>query len=80
MNDNDCTPVTWKSEKHKRRDLRRQKIRKIKESIKHVYFAVFWNFLNITHLNRPYSIMMCRLGLYKEYQKGICGWCGRKKN
>jgi hypothetical protein len=34
--------------------------------------------INDLGLNRPYSRMLCRLGIYTQYQPGVCGWCGER--
>lgn len=38
--------------------------------------SLFWGFLNITRLNRPYSKLTCRLGLYRKFPDGRCMYCG----
>ena len=37
---------------------------------------ILWWLLWRLRLARNGSRLLCRLGLYHEYQPGVCGWCG----
>lgn len=41
--------------------------------------SLFWGFLNLTRLNRPYSKITCRLGIYRKFPDGRCMYCGKVK-
>ena len=45
-----------------------------KSALRHVW----WTAINRLGLNRPYSRLLCRLGIYQQYQPSVCGWCGKR--
>lgn len=58
-----------------------------KHKVTHFYYAVkriaymkwhwfYWKILYLLKLARPYSILMCKLNLYKKFLDGRCHWCG----
>lgn len=69
--------VTWKSEKHRLKDIRRRKIAEIKYSVYMFLHKVFWRILHITRLARPYSIFTCFTNMYRRFPDGRCHWCGK---
>jgi hypothetical protein len=68
--------VTWASEEHRKKDLRRQKINDFKFNAFMVWHKVYWKFLHLSGLARPYSVLMCKLNLYRKLPDGQCMWCG----
>ena len=69
--------VTWASEADRKRDLRQQKIRALKQKIYMAWTAIYWRFLWATRLAKPYSRFMCRMGWYRKYMNGRCMYCGK---
>lgn len=45
-----------------------------KSAIRHLW----WGVINGLGLNRPYSRLLCKLGIYHQYQPGVCGYCGKR--
>lgn len=41
-------------------------------------YVVWMSAINALGLNQPYSRLLCRMGKYKQYQPGVCGYCGEK--
>ncbi len=73
MNDDRACAVTHEQYKIEKR---KQRIANIKHSIYMAAFSAWWRFLHLTRLARPYSVMMCKLNLYRKYADGRCHWCG----
>lgn len=40
------------------------------------WHGIFWKTLFLTRMARPYSVAMCRRGLYRKFPDGRCMWCG----
>jgi hypothetical protein len=75
----DDRACTWATDADRRRDQRRQKIARIKAAFFMRCHGVWWRTLHFTRLARPYSIAMCRAGLYRRFPNGRCMWCGEVK-
>ena len=73
----DPQAATWANEAARKKDLRRQKRARIKDAIRMFCRSVFWKVLHACRLGWPYQRLQCRLGIYKQYQRGICGYCGK---
>lgn len=69
--------VTYRNEKDRLKDMRFRKIANIKYNLYMRWHRVYWKLLHITLLARPYSKLMCKLGLYRKYADGRCNWCGK---
>lgn len=61
---------------------RKQKARHwARQQVKAARFALHgavWRALHFVRLGRPVSRLMCRMGVYRQYQPGVCGWCGKR--
>lgn len=76
MSDQDQA-VTWATEADRKRDMRWRRRQEFKQSVRIWWHWFYWKALHITRLARPYSVAMCRLGLYRKYSlNGRCMWCG----
>lgn len=40
-------------------------------------FVAWYRVLFALGLGWAYNRLLCRLGVYYQYQRGVCGWCGR---
>lgn len=68
--------VTWASEAHRKKDMRRQRWVNLKSSLAMWWHGAYWATLHAFGLGRPYSIAMCKAGLYRKFPDGRCMWCG----
>jgi hypothetical protein len=69
--------VTWANEGDRRKDLRRRRIADVKWNVWMFAHKIFWRTLHAMRLARTYSVIACRLNLYRRYPDGRCGWCGK---
>ena len=73
--DNDRA-VTWASEAARKRDMRWRRRLEMKHAAFMWWHGFYWKILHLTWLARPYSVTMCRIGLYRKSPDGRCMWCG----
>lgn len=69
--------VTYRNEKDRIKEMRIRKIRDIKHRIYMSWHGIYWRLLHISLLARPYSILLCKLNIYRKYPDGRCHWCGK---
>ena len=72
----DKQAFTYATEKDRRADLRRRKIAHIKQGSFMLWHKFYWSALHLFRLSRPYSVLMCKVNLYRKYLDGRCQWCG----
>lgn len=70
---------TWASEADYRRDLRRRRWGTFKGNVRMLGHSIFWRTLFFLRLGWPYHRLLCRMGWSREYQVGVCGYCGKQK-
>lgn len=62
----------------RRQYKRRMFIAALKHRVRMFFFSAWWRALHFTKLAWPYSRMLCRLNLYRQFPGGRCQWCGEK--
>ena len=68
--------VTWANEAARKRDMRHRRWVNLKSRVGMIWHATYWRVLWALGLARPYSVAMCKLGLYRKFPDGRCQWCG----
>jgi hypothetical protein len=64
------------SDAHLRRYRFRRWFKDVRSMIGLYADVLLYKVLYFIHLGGPFNRLICRLGIYKQYQPGVCGWCG----
>lgn len=72
----DLVEMQYRNDEERRREMRRQRIGRIKASLKMTAHSVYWRTLFFFGIGWAYSRFMCRRGWYRKFPDGRCMFCG----